>query len=205
MHPPLAHIPVPVGGLLLTGGASRRMGRDKALLEIRGQRLVDRAAERLSLSAGPVLEVGPGWSTLPAVREEPPGAGPLAALSAGANALRALGHAGPVLLLAVDMPNVSVGFLRYLASKPVSLSVVPRVDGVPQPLCARFSPDVLAGIDELLAQGARSLRALLESIGDRNVSWVEPDEWTQLAGPDELADVDTPADLRRLFGQEPIR
>src|SRR5918912_556717 len=99
-------------GLLLTGGASRRMGTDKALIEVGGQRLVDRAADVLSAVADPVVEVGPGWSHLPAVREDPPGSGPLAALAAGAAALRAAGHDGPVLVLAVDMHRVPAELLR---------------------------------------------------------------------------------------------
>jgi hypothetical protein len=51
-----------VGGLLLTGGASRRMGSDKALLKVDGRRLVDRAAAVLGAVAAPVIEVGPGWA-----------------------------------------------------------------------------------------------------------------------------------------------
>src|SRR5918996_3934052 len=96
--------PDAIGGLLLTGGASRRMGEDKALIEVGGRRLVDHAAALLTAVADPVIEVGPGWSDLPAVREDPAGSGPLAALGAGAAALRAAGHDGPVLVLAVDMP-----------------------------------------------------------------------------------------------------
>lgn len=57
-------------GLLLTGGASRRMGADKALLEIGGRRLADRGASVLAAVCHPVLEVGPGVSGLPAVRED---------------------------------------------------------------------------------------------------------------------------------------
>src|SRR5438132_14472 len=84
----------PCAGLLLTGGASRRMGTDKALIEVDGQRLAERAAAVLAAVADPVVEVGPGWSPLPAVREDPPGSGPLAAVSTGAAALRRRGHAG---------------------------------------------------------------------------------------------------------------
>src|SRR5438093_7464181 len=109
--------PATVAGLLLTGGASRRMGRDKALIEVGGQRLVDRAAAALKAVADPVLEVGPGWSALPSVREDPPGSGPLAAVAAGAGALRAAGHHGPVIVLAVDMPFVTVDLLRLLATR----------------------------------------------------------------------------------------
>src|SRR5438105_8578446 len=188
-------------GLLLTGGASRRMGRDKALLEVDGQRLVDRAAALLAAVADPVVEVGPGWSGLPAIREEPPGSGPLAALGAGAAALRTAGHEGPVLVLAVDMPRVSVELLRLLARRAGPGTAVPRADGHPQPLCARYGPAALATVDGLLAAGERSLRALLAALeprpdgatpgepdGREGVGWVGPEEWEPGAGPDALAD-----------------
>jgi len=188
-----------VAGLLLTGGASRRMGRDKALIEIDGRRLVDRAASLLAAVADPVVEVGPGWSGLAAVREDPPGSGPLAALSAGAAALRAAGHDGSVLVLAVDMPRVGVELLRFLAGRAGTATAVPRAGGHPQPMCARYGPDVLAAVDERLSAGGRSLRDLLETLAASGaVSWVEPDEWEPVAGAEAFADVDTPEDLRRL-------
>lgn len=188
-----------VAGLLLTGGASRRMGTDKALLEIGGRRLVDRAVEVLTAVADPVIEVGPGWSGLPAVREDPPGSGPLAALAAGAAALRAAGHGGPVLLLAVDMPRAGVDLLRFLAGRSgPPATAVPRAGGHPQPMCARYGPDVLAAVDERLAAGGRSLRDLLETLAAQGlVDWVEPDEWAPVAGAEAFSDVDTPEDLRR--------
>lgn len=192
--------PARVAGLLLTGGASRRMGSDKALIEVRGQRLVDRAAAVLGTVAAPVIEVGPGWSGLPAVREDPPGTGPLAALSAGAAALRAAGHDGPVVVLAVDMPRVTVELLEFVAGRAGADTVVPRAGGYPQPMCARYGPAVLAAVDERLAAGARSLRDLLETMAAAgHVAWVEPEEWSAVAGPDAFADVDTPDDLHQLL------
>jgi molybdopterin-guanine dinucleotide biosynthesis protein A len=189
----------PIAGLLLTGGASRRMGTDKALIEVDGQRLVDRAAAVLRAVADPVVEVGPGWSDLPAVREDPPGSGPLAALSAGAAAVRAAGHDGPVLVLAVDMPRAGVELLRLLAGRAGPATAVPRADGHPQPMCARYGPDVLAAVDERLAAGGQSLRDLLETLAASGaVGWVEQEEWEPVAGPDAFSDVDTPEDLRRL-------
>ena len=200
-----------VAGLLLTGGASRRMGSDKALLEFGGQRLVDRAAAVLSTVAAPVIEVGPGWAPgLCCVREDPPGSGPLAALWAGVEALRAIGADAPaVLALAVDMPAVSTALLRFLAERPGASTVVPRSGGRPQPLCARYGAAALALIPGLLSSGERSLQSLLAA-AERDaggMSWVEPEEWGSVAGVDAFCDLDTPDDLsqhlERLAGNLP--
>jgi molybdopterin-guanine dinucleotide biosynthesis protein A len=175
------------------------MGEDKALIELGGQRLVDRAARMLAAVAEPVVEVGPGWSGLPAVREDPPGSGPLAAIGAGAAALRAAGHDGLVLVLAVDMPRVGVDLLRFLADRPGTPTAVPRAGGHLQPMCARYGPEALAAVDERLAAGGQSLRDLLETLAAcGTVSWVEPEEWEPVAGPDAFDDVDTPEDLQRI-------
>jgi molybdenum cofactor guanylyltransferase len=190
-----AHAGMTVAGLLLTGGASRRMGTDKALLMVDGRRLADRAASMLAAVCEPVLEVGPGVSGLPAVREDPPGGGPLAALEAGSAELSRLGHEGPVLLLAVDMPFVGTGLLRLLAGRPGPPTAVPLAGGQPQPLCARYGPEALAAVPGLLAAGERSLRALLAAI---EVGWIDEAEWQPVGGPDAFRDLDTPDDLAGL-------
>ena len=186
-----------VAGLLLTGGASRRLGVDKATsICIDGERLVDRATRVLTAVAAPVLEVGPGVSGLSAVRENTPGEGPLAALVAGASQLDAIGFEGPVVLFAVDLPFVSIPLLELIAGWPGDDSVVPSADGEPQVACARYAPLALGVAAELVAQGQRSLRSLLEVIA---VTTVDETRWRAVAVPHAFADLDTPDDLRR-FG-----
>jgi molybdopterin-guanine dinucleotide biosynthesis protein A len=171
------------------------MGADKALLRVGGRRLVDRAAAVLGEVCAPVLEVGPGHSGLPAAVEDPPGAGPLAALIAGADALRHLGPLTSVVLLAVDMPGVTADLLRLIASDPSPDAVVPIAQGQLQPLCARYPPTAVEAARALLAGGETSMRALLAAIPVRQL---QPEEWAGTAPPDAFQDLDTPADLDRL-------
>lgn len=185
-----------IGGLLLTGGASRRLGFDKAELRLGDERLADRAARVLGEVCDPVLEVGPGHSPLRAVREASPGEGPLVALVAGADALRAAGTVGPVLLLAVDLPFVEPPLLAWLASHPGDGTVVPTdAAGEAQPCCARYGADALDAAAHLVATGKRSLRALLEATP---VDLVGTEKWRQVAEPNALDDADTPEDVARL-------
>src|SRR4051812_19062640 len=123
-----------VGAVLLTGGTSSRMGIDKATLEIEGQTLARRAADVLGHVCDPVLEVGDGATDLPAVREDPVGAGPLAALVAGADAL----GTAPVLLLACDMPFIEPALVALIVQQPGDGTVIPIADGRPQYGCARY-------------------------------------------------------------------
>ena len=191
--------PLRPAALLLTGGASRRMGRDKATLVISGQQLADRTAALLLSVADPVLEVGPGYTCLERIQEEPPGEGPLAAVAAGSRFLPA---GRPALVVATDLPRLTHRFLQLLSGYPVPTPdhcVIPH-DGAgrAQPLCARYSPSALALARELVAAGHRSMQDLLQRVpiiaaardGDSD---------------NALRDVDTPDDLAALHRDAPGR
>ena len=180
-----------MAGVLLTGGASRRMGRDKARLVVNGETLATRSARVLAAACDPVVEVGPGVSGLPAVLEEPPGAGPLVALLAGVGAL---GRPRSVILLACDLPNISPDLLRLLVEWPGSGTVIPVVDGRFQYACARYGP---AAFDEARASLRHGLTSLREIAGS-DCEYVSEADWDGVASALTFADVDTPEDLRRL-------
>src|SRR5687767_5404322 len=176
-----------VAGLLLTGGRSRRFGSDKARLPVEGVPNAQRLANVLAAALdGPVFEVGPGHTTLPTAPEDQPGEGPLAAIAAGARALRAAGHDGPAVVLACDLPFADEDLVRFLAGQPGT--TVPVVDGRPQPLCARYDGPALAAAPRLVADGARAVNALLDIVPLRLLDGMNP------LG---LLDVDTPEDLAR--------
>ena len=183
--------PVACAGVVLTGGTSRRLGFDKATVRVGTETLAERAARVLAAACSPLIEVGPGHCPIPSVREEPPGAGPLAALVAGADAL----EADSVVLLACDLVRVEIPLLVMLAEWPGAPSVVPVVDGRAQLVCARYGADALAVARRLLANGERSLRALLDEIAADTVT---PADRPALMGPETFVDLDTPDDLARL-------
>jgi molybdopterin-guanine dinucleotide biosynthesis protein A len=175
-----------IPGLLLTGGASSRMGTNKAELLVDGETLVHRTARLLQAVCDPVVEVGPGYSTLRRVDEKQPGRGPLAALVAGADAV---GGTTPVLLLACDLPFVTERVLARLVDWPGTGTVVPvDGEGMVQPVCARYSRDALDRARLLVDEGERSLRALLRGDGVTRVDDIDERD---------LVDVDTPAEAVR--------
>ena len=95
-----------LGALILTGGASSRMGEDKASADWLGQRAVDRvAAVAEAVGAAPVLTVGRRDLGLRAVTDETDGGGPVAGVVAGCARLAA-GGCDRALVLAVDAPTI---------------------------------------------------------------------------------------------------
>jgi molybdopterin-guanine dinucleotide biosynthesis protein A len=181
--------------MLLTGGSSTRMGSDKARLQPEGgtETLAQRTGRMLCEVAAPCVEVGPGHSGLPAVAESPPGQGPLAAVARGWELL-ARSAPGAVLVVATDLPALTTGTLRWLACYGAPGSVVPLVDGRPQPLCARWASVDLDRAVVLVAEGRRALRDLLAAA---TPLLVDP---CVAEGPGDgpFADADTPAAARHL-------
>jgi molybdopterin-guanine dinucleotide biosynthesis protein A len=120
----------PFGVIILTGGASRRMGADKAALEWDGQRAIDRvAALATALGAVRVLTAGRDHG-LEHVDDPAPGSGPVGGVLAGVRALAAHGLTR-ALVLAVDAPTVTTLDLAPLlaAAEPGAF-----YDGLPVPM-----------------------------------------------------------------------
>jgi molybdopterin-guanine dinucleotide biosynthesis protein A len=108
--------------------------------------------------------------------------------------LNGLGWGGQVVVVATDLPLLTQSFLAWLAARPGPRSVVPVAAGRAQPLCARYSPGDLLVAAALVAEGARSMHDLLDSIDAETVS---EQDWAQGGdGLELLLDVDTPDDLQ---------
>jgi molybdopterin-guanine dinucleotide biosynthesis protein A len=160
----------PVGGYVLAGGKSSRMGRDKALLQIGGKPLVEHAVTKLRrlcaevniLGNEPELE-----ARAPLVRDVHPGCGPMSGIEA------ALLHSRYDwnLILPVDMPFLPTWFLDdWLWSTlhkqdrvdKIRISMI-SVDTAPQPALLIIHREIAPYLTRALETGQFKLLTTLES------------------------------------------
>jgi len=142
---------------VLIGGASRRMGTPKALLELDGETLLERTARVLSVRAEGVVLLGDGpvppGLELPRLADPPGLAGPLAGIVA---ALRSAPSAAWIVA-ACDQPGLSLEAVDWLLAQRTAdaWAILPRVDdrGV-EPLLALYEPRALDLAEALVAEGA---------------------------------------------------
>jgi molybdopterin-guanine dinucleotide biosynthesis protein A len=160
-----------VAGAVLCGGASRRMGRDKALIEVAGMPIVERVARTLE-AAGchPVVLVGGNGTSLHAVTgrtfvpDTHPGEGPLGGV------IDALGWFGSpsmsssavaVVVAACDLPDLTVEAVEAVAG--VDGAAVAEA-GRLHPSLARWPLTAGEQISALFDGGVRSLHEALAAI-----------------------------------------
>ena len=199
----------PLVGLVLAGGLSRRMGRDKGSLAFRGSPLVELAMTALRPFAQSVqvsvrrqqVERDP-YRGRPLLIDSDDVVGP----AAGLLAAWAAHPAAALLVLAVDMPLVDAATLGHLvAHRSVEhvATAYRHADRTPEPLCAIWEPSARAAFRMAAAPGvplegdaspaAPSLRRILESA---DVSWLDAPD------PTRLVSLNTPEALAAAESQE---
>ena len=167
----------PVSAIVLAGGLSKRLGRDKALLEVQGQPLMARTVEKLAALSDDLLIVTSDPARyaplgLPArlISDEQPGVGSLMGIYSG---LRAARHTH-ALAVACDMPFLNLPLLRYMVPLADSYDVViPRLGGFTEPLHAIYGKSCLPFMAGLLEQGRRRIIAFFDQV---RVRYVEQNE-----------------------------
>ncbi|HVU15418.1 MAG TPA: molybdenum cofactor guanylyltransferase [Candidatus Didemnitutus sp.] len=159
-----------LSGVVLVGGRSRRMGRDKARLLWRGQplwrrqiRILERAGAhpvRLALRA---RQKSFGESSLE-IRDRHPNAGPMSGLQA---ALEAAAGSEWVAVLAVDMPRIDADWFRRLRARcrPGVGAVRVARNGF-EPLAAIYPTAALSVVTRRLRRRKLALQALLAELTD---------------------------------------
>lgn len=204
--------------LIIAGGSSRRMGRDKLLLPVPplGLPLIRHVTERLLPLASKVVIVAnslevkgalqspiplrtlvgeeptPGLQDVTCLPDDEPGCGPLGGLATGLRRSE-----GWTLTVAGDMPIVNTGVCRFLIGLTDTCydAVVPFVNGLPQPLLALYHRRCLDAVEHALATGRRRMDSFW---AENRVRQVAP-EMLSAYDPDLMSftNVNTPADWEK--------
>jgi len=185
-------------GFVLAGGASSRMGEDKAMLRLGERTLLERALDVLAQAAASTVVVGPAAKYEQfgkTVEDVFAGKGPLAGIHA------ALSHTRTELniVLSVDTPLVSAKLLKLITTRARStsaLAVVPEMHGRLHPLVGVYSFRLVSLVERALHEENLSATRLVADIAD-----VVTERELLEAGisASEFVNINTPEDLQGLL------
>lgn len=176
-------------GAVLCGGASRRMGTDKALVAVDGVPMARRMVDVLTEArCRPVVAIGGNRAALDVLgldqvmADEFPGDGPLGGI------LTALSLGAPAMVVACDLPRLTAStVVATIAALGDHDAAVARTDRA-EPLCAIWSAAAAAVLRTRFAAGERAVHRAMDGL---DIAWVA-------VPAAELRNVNTPGDLRRL-------
>ena len=186
-----------VQGFILVGGASRRMGQDKAQLRLGPETMVERLAARLAPVTSSVTLVGDtqAGNPLPSVPDVYEKWGALGGIHAALSAAKTDWS----VVVACDLPFVTRDLferLKSFADETVDAIVPIQTDGRPQPVCALYRRETcLPEIERLVSAGEHTPRALLANVRTRYVQFPELGD---LPGAENFfLNLNTPEDFER--------
>jgi molybdopterin-guanine dinucleotide biosynthesis protein A len=194
-------------GLILAGGSSTRMHRDKAALTYQGQHQLDRAfhlASRhvpkvyVSVRAGQTAD--PLRAAHPLIVDSVTGEGPIVGIRSALAAHPEVAW----LVLACDLPYLSDAALEHLLGERDTAACATAYksahDGLPEPLCAVWEPTAAKGLAEYQAGGGHCPRKFLLNHAARLIEPFDPRALDNVNTPEEyaqaLATLDAPPAMR---------
>jgi molybdenum cofactor guanylyltransferase len=173
----MAYRLLPLSGFVLAGGASRRMGRPKALLPFQGETLLERQVRLLRKVSRRAKVVGAVEFAraleVPAIADRIQGRGPLAGI------WTAIGSSSSDynLVIGCDMPFLTTRFLRWLSRRALAAAAdvtVPQSrEGKLNPLCAVYRRRALGAIRKAVDNGENSVREFFPRVNCLVVTWPE--------------------------------
>lgn len=184
-----------LAGVVLAGGASRRMGRDKATLTVAGRfggrTLVEHLVAIVGQRCDPVYVVAAPGQELPelparVLRDEMPGLGPLPAVGLGLRAAAAAG-AERAFVCAVDMPFLTPAVIDRLAGVSAAADIVlPRAER-DHYLAAVYRTALAETVDALVAGGERRVGALVDTVEVERIALADASALANLNSPEDVA------------------
>jgi molybdenum cofactor guanylyltransferase len=169
--------------IILAGGKSKRLGRNKLLEKVGGLTLLDRVIIKLSslrtsiivvVAADSILPDLTGYSDVKVIQDVIPGKGSLGGLYSGLEYSDQQFN----LVTACDMPFLDINLFQYMISLIENNdAVVPVVNDNVEPLHAVYSKNCLTAIQSLILQNRLSILNLFPLIKVRFVNQSDIEKW----------------------------
>ncbi len=182
---------LPVAGVVLAGGQSRRMGRDKALIEVDGVPMAERVASTLiAVGCDPVVLYGGDVASrsalsVPVVPDRHPGQGPLGGVLGALLDVPGDDHTA-VVIVSCDLPLLDTTTVESLLRRLGQDTdvVVARTDRL-EPMCAVWSVRTTAAVASAFADGERALHRIITGLAYQEVP-VRAEPLRNINTPDDL-------------------
>ena len=187
-------------GIVLAGGKSERMGKDKRHLLFQGESLLEISVNRLRNIAEEIivvigeeknLDIGDVHFVLDVEKDQ----GPMMGLFSGLSRIKNFYG----IVTPVDCPLISHEFLNYLREKAVGYDMtVPRWKRGIEPLIAVYSKNLIPAVNEWIKKEKKLAPHLLAQEPNLKVRFIEEEEISQFGNPDVLFfNINTESDLRK--------
>ena len=185
--------------VILAGGKSRRMGRDKLTMTVNGRTLLESAVDRFAAEFDEVVVSVADANKYPEITARRvvdilPGAGPLSGLHAALTLLPCDG----VFLVAADLPfscpRAAKRIIGLCGDKDAALIRLP--DGKLEPLFGFYRKSLLSRCEDAIAAGNNRMTEVLLGAGTR---FIAPDELGELWDERLISNINRPEDYESLF------
>lgn len=184
-----------IGCVILAGGKSTRMGRDKANLEFQGQTFIKKLAQELDFFEEKMIARGPNegfegmdWTIIPDLHEE---CGPIGGLHSALKNCKS----EALFCLPCDIPLMETSLFHWLVpflEEKYDAVVCMTPDGKRHPLSGIYWKSSAAVLEEQISNGDNRMMSALDKL---KVKYVVVDSKSK---EDQLFNVNTPQDYRRL-------
>lgn len=161
-----------MNAIILAGGASRRMGQDKAFIKVEGQFLIKRQIAVLKKIFKNIIIVTnqPAkfkFKGIKVVQDIIKGCGPLSGIHAGLEASGSKYN----FVIACDMPFINARLIRHMQKKKAGYdAVIPRLKDKLHPLFGIYSKDCIPAIEERLKTGRFNVRGIFAKVRTRFIT-----------------------------------
>lgn len=172
--------PEDMGAVVLAGGESRRMGRDKSLLPWRGKTLIEGVLEQLKGNVGDMVvstnrREAYSFLNMKIAEDDEKGLGPISGILSGVRASSQEINA----VVAGDIPFINLPLLRKMKEKAYEgfKAVIPLCQGYYEPLFGIYTKGILSTLEQALNGGTRKI---LDALPEGDVYWYQVEDMSWL-------------------------